>query len=133
MPKQPSAAKRLKILVVDDEPFVCDSVKMLLEFDGHTVETAPNAAQALQIFKKGEFDLIMTDLMMPNMKGDELALRTRELAPKQPIVMITAHAEMLNPPVKGIDYIVSKPFLLEDLREAIAKTLGKLKTSPSKK
>src|SRR6266496_466730 len=119
----PAFPKR-RILVVDDEPFVCDAVKMMLNFDGHVVETANSAQEALAIFEKGKFDLVITDFAMPNMKGDELAAAIKARAPKQPVVMITAYAEMLQSsgnPLKGVDFIISKPFLLENLREAIAK------------
>src|SRR5215471_17928731 len=118
-----------RILVVDDEPFVCDAVKMMLNFDGHIVETANNAKDALAMFEEGKFDLIITDFAMPAMKGDELAAAIKARSPKQPVVMITAYAEMLQSsgnPLKGVDFIISKPFLLENLREAIAKV------SPSK-
>ena len=113
-----------KILVVDDEPFVCDAVKMMLSFDGHLVETASNAKQALDLLQKGRFDLVITDYAMPSMKGDELAAQIKSRTPGQPVVMITAYAEMLQSsgnPLKGVDFIISKPFLLENLREAIAK------------
>src|SRR6266566_9786469 len=113
-----------RILVVDDEPFVCDAVKMMLTFDGHVVETASNGRDALAIFEVGKFDLVITDFAMPNMKGDELAAAIKARSPKQPIVMITAYAEMLQSsgnPLKGVDFIISKPFLLENLREAIAR------------
>ena len=119
----PAFPKR-RILVVDDEPFVCDAVKMMLNFDGHVVETANSAQEALAIFEKGKFDLVITDFAMPNMKGDELAAAIKARAPKQPIVMITAYAEMLQAsgnPLPGVDFVISKPFLLENLREAIAK------------
>src|SRR5262249_11346008 len=113
-----------RILVVDDEPFVCDAVKMMLTFDGHIVETANNGKDALAMFEEGKFDLVITDFAMPAMKGDELAAAIKARAPKQPVVMITAYAEMLQSsgnPLKGVDFIISKPFLLENLREAIAK------------
>jgi CheY-like chemotaxis protein len=58
------------------------------------------------------------------MKGDELAAIIKSRAPNQPIVMITAYAEILqssNNALKGVDFMISKPFLLENLREAIAK------------
>jgi CheY-like chemotaxis protein len=113
-----------KILVVDDEPFVCDAVKMMLSFDGHLVETASDAKQALDLLQKGRFDLVITDYAMPSMKGDELAAQIKSRTPGQPVVMITAYAEMLQSsgnPLKGVDFIISKPFLLENLREAIAK------------
>src|SRR5712671_1619687 len=113
-----------RILVVDDEPFVCDAVKMMLTFDGHVVETASNGRDALAIFEVGKFDLVITDFAMPTMKGDELAAAIKARSPKQPIVMITAYAEMLQSsgnPLTGVDFVISKPFLLENLREAIAK------------
>lgn len=123
MPKM-AALSRKRILVVDDEPFVCDAVKMMLNFDGHIVETANNAKDALAMFEEGKFDLVITDFAMPAMKGDELAAAIKARAPKQPVVMITAYAEMLQSsgnPLKGVDWIISKPFLLENLRDAIAK------------
>ena len=122
------AATPKRILVVDDEPFVCDAVKMMLEFDGHKVQTASSAKAALESFSPEKFDLVITDYAMPLMKGDELAQRIRERAPGQPVVLITAYAEMLQAsqsPLAGVDSVVSKPFLLEDLRAAISKATGK--------
>jgi CheY-like chemotaxis protein len=115
-----------RILVVDDEPMVCDAVKMMLVFDGHVVETARSAKDALAILDRGKFDLVITDFEMPIMKGDELAAAIKARDPKQPVVMITAYAEMLQAagnPLKGIDFMISKPFLRENLREAIAKVI----------
>lgn len=113
-----------RILVVDDEPLVCDAVKMMLNFDGHMVETAGNGKDALALFEEGKFDLVITDFEMPAMKGDELAAAIKARAPAQPVVMITAYAEMLHSsgnPLSGVDFVISKPFLLENLREAIAR------------
>jgi CheY-like chemotaxis protein len=113
-----------RILVVDDEPFVCDAVKMMLAFDGHEVQTAYGGKEALALFEKSRFDLVITDYAMPVMKGDELAVAIKARAPTQPIVMITAYAEMLESsgtPLPGVDIVISKPFLLENLRQAIAK------------
>ena len=113
-----------RILVVDDEPFVCDAVKMMLAFDGHQVDTASSGKDALTLFEKNPYDLIITDYAMPVMKGDELAQQIKARSPRQPVVLITAYAEMLKAsetPLAGVDYVISKPFLLENLREAIAK------------
>ena len=111
-----------KILVVDDEPMVCEAVKMLLEFDGHQVVTAVNGNEALALFDHGGFDVVITDYTMPGMKGDELALALKARLPAQPVIMLTAHAEMIKTvavPLKGVDQLVSKPFQFQDLREAI--------------
>jgi CheY-like chemotaxis protein len=115
------------ILVVDDEPLICDAVKIMLAFDGHTVRTATSAQEALAILENEVFDLIITDFEMPHMKGDALAAAIKARAPKLPVVMITAYAEMLQAagnPLTGVDCVISKPFLLENLRQAIAKTTG---------
>jgi CheY-like chemotaxis protein len=115
-----------RILVVDDEPFVCDAVKMMLAFDGHDVATANGGKEALALFESGKFDLVITDFAMPGMKGDELAAAIKARSPKQPVVMITAYEEMLQSsgkPLPGVDFMVSKPFLLEHLREAISTVL----------
>jgi CheY-like chemotaxis protein len=132
MSKPAPAFPQKRILVVDDEPFVCEAVKMMLNFDGHIVETASNAREALAMFEVGKFDLIITDYAMPMMKGDELAAAIKAKSPNQPVVMITAYAEMLESSRKvmpGVDHLISKPFLLEDLREAITKITQAAKKS----
>jgi CheY-like chemotaxis protein len=124
-----------RILVVDDEPLVCDAVKMMLHFDGHFVETIGSASGALAMLEKSQFDLVITDFQMPDMKGDELAAAIKARDPKQPVVMITAYAEMLQAsgnPLTGVDFIISKPFLLENLREAIAKVTPLPARAPAK-
>ena len=121
-----TAMQSRSILVVDDEPFVCDAVKMMLAFDGHRVDTANSSQEALARLEKGNYDLVITDYAMPVMKGDELASQIKARVPGKPVILITAYAEMLKAsgnPLVGVDYIISKPFLLENLREAIAKTM----------
>jgi CheY-like chemotaxis protein len=113
---------KLRILVVDDEPAVGDTVKMLLEIDGHEVETANSSRQALGMFESGRFDLVFTDFAMPEMNGYQLAAAIKAYAPEQPVVMITGHAGTLLPS-PDVDFVVGKPFLLEHLREAIAKVM----------
>lgn len=97
---------------------------MMLAFDGHTVETASSGKDALALFDKSKFDVVITDFAMPTMKGDELAQAIKARDPHQPVVMITAYAEMLQASgtaLPGVDFMISKPFLLENLREAIAR------------
>jgi len=115
------------ILVVDDEAYVCDALKMLLTIDGHEVATASSGAEAITLFEQKPFDVVITDYSMPMMKGDELAAAIKARKPSQPIVMITAYVEVLTgskTPLNGIDVLVSKPFRLEQLRDAIAKALA---------
>ena len=109
--------------MVDDEPLVCDAITMILQHDGHVVETVGSAEDALTLLEKGKFDLVITDYKMPGMTGDELALAIKALDPAQPVIMMTAYAEMLKSAghsLEGIDYMLSKPFLMTDLRTAVA-------------
>jgi CheY-like chemotaxis protein len=115
-----------QILVVDDEPAVGEAIKMMLQFDGHKVQTADGSKEVLSFLEKCKFDLIIMDYSMPGMKGDELAAVIKKRLPHQPIIMITAYAEMLKSsgnPLTGVDFILGKPFMLEGLREAIARVL----------
>jgi two-component system OmpR family response regulator len=115
-----------KILVVDDEPQVCDSIAMLLTFAGYEVVTAGSGQEALAKFAQDKFDLVTTDYLMSEMNGADLALAVKALAPAQPVIMITAHGDMLKTSgvsLAGVDQMVSKPFQLADLREAIQKVL----------
>jgi CheY-like chemotaxis protein len=124
-PENVASAPR-RILIVDDEPFVCDALKMMLAFDGHEVHTAANGVDALAVYAQQPFDLVITDFEMPLMKGDQLAIEIKARNPRQPVVMITAHAEMLEAsgnPLSGVDFILGKPFYLEDVRKAIAKAV----------
>ena len=113
-----------RILLVDDEPGVRGLFRMILELDDHTVTEANNGAEALDLFTKGQFDLVATDFEMPVMKGNELAVRIKDLAPRQPVLMITAYERELGDPENPVDSILIKPFTLDALREAIGMLLS---------
>ena len=95
---------------------------MLLSIDGHTVREAGNGREALELFRREKFDLVITDYIMPEMKGSELAVAIKRLAPEQPIIMITAFAEKLRGAENPVDVLLHKPFVLADLRQAIARS-----------
>jgi CheY-like chemotaxis protein len=113
---------RKHILVVDDEPLVRYTVQMLLRDEGYIVDEARSAFEGLALFEPGKFDMIFTDYLMPDMKGDEFAAKIKRRSPTQPIVMITAFLEKLQcsvDPLGGVDSIICKPFEAETLRSAI--------------
>jgi ATP-dependent Lon protease len=122
-----------QVLVVDDEPTVRKAVKMLLEHDGHRVETVDSAAAALAVLEHRQFDLIITDFSMPGMKGDQLVARIKQRRPDQPIIMATAFVDEFKTfgrPDGGVDFLLNKPFSLNDLREAVDQVLaGKIPVS----
>ena len=121
-----SEKKGAQILVVDDEPVVSDCVKRMLSMDGHNVETATCGVEALARFEDGKFDLVILDYEMPDMKGDELALLIKAIAPKQPILMITAYPKTLaGNLLTEVELIMSKPFDPQELRNTASRMLSK--------
>jgi CheY-like chemotaxis protein len=121
------AKARYQILVVDDEPTVCKAIQMMLRYYGHDVQTANDGETALALFETGQFDLIITDYLMPEMKGDQLVTQMKRCRPDQRIIMVTAFAEdflAYGKPTGGVDYVLNKPFSLEELRNAIGQVMG---------
>lgn len=118
-----SNIRRQRILVVDDEPLVCESVAMLLSYEGHDVQTAGSAEEALVKHKEAEFDVVITDFSMPGMKGDELSRELKDRAPSKPVIMLTAFPPSLPPDT--IDLVLTKPFFVDTLRTGLSKVLKK--------
>lgn len=124
----PTAVSTGRVLLVDDDPLVCGSLRRILEVDGMKVQVAANAQEALAVCEKEKFDLIILDYLMPAMRGDQLAVAIKERFPNRPIIMITADAEKVNSLKKtpdGVDLIMAKPFGLDDFRQAVNKVLPK--------
>lgn len=122
-----SACPPVRILVVDDDEMVRETLRLLLQVDQHVVESAGNASQALGLFRPGKFDLVITDYNMAGMKGDQLAAAIKALAPTQPILMLTGYGESFQTQpglLKNLDGVIPKPFRIETLREAIARALS---------
>ena len=111
-----------RILLVDDEQEARESVQCLLAMDHHTVVHANNGAEALWFFAQEQFDLVVTDFEIPFMRGNELAARIREMAPKQPILMITGHSKRPGP-ANPVDAVLTKPVGWNQLRTAMAELL----------
>jgi CheY-like chemotaxis protein len=123
LPAQPKAHR---ILVVDDEPLMRESIKRALDFGGNLIETAATGKEALACFEKDKFDLLVLDYEMPDMRGDELALLVKALDPKQPIAMVTAYPKTLaGNLLTDVDSILSKPFRPQELREAALRLFAK--------
>jgi CheY-like chemotaxis protein len=118
---EPNKIIRKHILLVDDEPEVRNTVKLLLQLDDHTVTEAKNGREALEMFTQDCFDLVISDYMMPEMRGDELAANIKRLAPSQPILMLTGSFEMVEGCSPQMDAVLRKPFSIGDLRAAIAR------------
>ena len=107
----------MRILVVDDDPEILSFIKRGLAYEGYTVETASNGAEALAKARDREPDLVVLDIMMPGIDGTEVARRLRQ-AGDVPILMVTAKGTVADR-VAGLnigadDYLV-KPFAFDEL------------------
>ena len=113
-----------RIMVVEDQESVRACLRMMLELEGHQVTEASNGAEALKLFAVGHFDLVITDFEMPVMKGNELAVCIKRLAPALPVLMITASALARRDAENPVDTLLDKPFTVTDLHRALEKLLS---------
>ena len=115
-----------RVLVVDDEPKITELLKVCLEMQGMKVDVASNGMEALEKFKSEPFDIVLTDIMMPECDGYEFVGELRKIS-NVPVMFLTAKCDVLDK-VKGLslgadDYIV-KPF---DPLEAAARVTANLR------
>jgi CheY-like chemotaxis protein len=115
-----SRVQNKRILLAEDDPSARESLNLLLRIDRHTVVEARNGWEALELFTKEAFDLVIVDYAMPEMQGNDLALNIKRLVPEQPILLVTAYFEKLVDTDLAVDAILSKPFGIEELRQTIA-------------
>ena len=111
----------MKILVVDDERLLVKGIKFNLENEGYQVECAFDGAAAVERAREGQFDLIILDLMMPEIDGLEACMRIREFS-NVPIIMLTARSEDADKIMGfecGADDYITKPFNILELKARI--------------
>ena len=113
-----------RILLIEDDREARESIKLLLTIDRHQVVEAAEGVEAIELVKSQPFDLVILDYFMPGMRGSQLALRIRDIAPSLPILMITAYLEKLGDADKPVDAVIGKPFAVAELRRTIAKLLS---------
>ena len=109
----------MKILVVDDEKLLVKGMKFNLENEGYEVECAYDGAAAVELAREGKFDLIVLDVMMPEVDGLEACMRIREFS-NVPVIMLTAKSEDADKLMGfecGADDYLTKPF---DPKELLA-------------
>lgn len=109
--------KKKNILVVDDEPKIVEVVSSFLESRGYHIFTAENGYRALEIFNQENIALVVLDLMMPDISGEEVCQIIRKKS-RIPIIMLTAKSDE-NHLIKGLglgaDDYITKPFSLKEL------------------
>lgn len=120
--------EQAKILLVDDEQPSLEALTLLLKGAGHTVTGTASGSEAASLIGRDNFDIVITDLFLPDFDGIELLKKTRDISPRSEVILITGHASAQTA-VKAMkegafDYIV-KPINLEELRIIIGKALEK--------
>jgi CheY-like chemotaxis protein len=120
-----------RILVVDDESIVRDAIRILLTFDGHRVETVDGGEAALEKLTQRQFDLVFTDLTMPGMSGEKLAVAIKAKLPQQVVVMVSSYGEVVDRSHKdqmSVDFVLTKPFDMRTLRDLVMRAAPKTTT-----
>jgi two-component system alkaline phosphatase synthesis response regulator PhoP len=106
------------ILLVEDEEHLLKTIQLNLELEGYTVSTATNGIEALKEFRNGEFNLIVLDVMLPEMNGFDVCEQIRKENTKVPLLFLTAKgssSDKIQGLKLGADDYLTKPFNLEEL------------------
>jgi signal transduction histidine kinase/ActR/RegA family two-component response regulator len=134
-PKTKSVAvvtRRLRILLVDDDPLLIKSLQDTLQEDGHLVTATHGGHEGIEVFtaatKRGEcFDIVVTDLGMPHVDGRKVATSVKGVSPNTPVVLLTGWGQRLiatNDAPAHVDKVLAKPPRLHELRAALAELVA---------
>jgi DNA-binding NtrC family response regulator len=123
-----TAAATARLLIIDDEPSIRESLETLLTLEGFDVTLAPDGPRGLEALSRDEFDLLLLDLALPGESGIDLLPRITTMHPQLPVIMITAFGtvgNVVDAIRAGAENFVQKPWdnekLLADIRSAIAR------------
>jgi len=119
-----------RLLIVDDEQVIAEMIRLLLQKLGYSIKTASGGAEALEILKSAseEYDLIITDHLMPGMTGIDLTRELKKIRPDIPVILCTGYtdlADSLKARELGVTEFLFKPVMTEDLAAVIRKVLDK--------
>jgi DNA-binding NtrC family response regulator len=120
-----------RVLLVDDDPGLSEVIVMLLEREGYAVKRAGTRKEAIHHIDAAEFDLVITDLKLPDGTGLDVVAGVRARRPRLPIIMITSYSSMesaIDALRAGANDYVIKPFNNEDFLRAIARALNERRT-----
>ncbi|NQT21643.1 MAG: response regulator [Planctomycetes bacterium] len=115
-----------RILVVDDEPRICRLLAELLTREGHAVDSAFSAEEAIGLLRNGPYEMLISDLKMPGMDGFELIEKIKNDYPDIAAIMITAYATVetaVQALRHGADDYITKPFDINELKKVVGRTL----------
>ena len=123
-----------RILFIDDEAIIADLGGQILKRLGYSVTTKLNSIEALELFrsKPNDFDLVVTDMTMPNMTGDELAVEMMKIRPDIPVILCTGYSKKISDEIHSsnrIKALAYKPIVKADLAKTIRKVLDETMSS----
>ncbi len=120
---RPAHPKKKSILIVDDEIHVRDGLSEILQQDGFHVETASDGKEALALAMNKEFDLMISDIKMPEMDGLQVLDKIQKINPQIRVIMVTAFGDVqtyLKSMQLGAHEYINKPIRIEELKRVIA-------------
>ena len=118
--------RKARILVIDDDEFVRSVLSRTLAQADHQVTLAEDGGKGVQLFKEGEFDVVLTDLGMPGVSGWEVCRMIKEISPHTPVGMVTGWGDEKNRSKMeecGLDFFISKPFDFAQILNVVAETM----------
>ncbi|MBX3126901.1 MAG: response regulator [Polyangiaceae bacterium] len=122
----PIEVPAVRILIVDDDRAICDYMRTLLEKDGFAVQTLNDPTQVEEEIRRGNYHVVILDLMMPKLDGIEVLTRIRAFDTDLAVIMFTAHPNLdsaiASMKLEAVDYI-RKPFNVDEFREVIARVM----------
>ena len=128
--------KKNRILVVDDDHAMRLALSESLESCGYDIVAAENGSEAVELFRKGKFDLVVTDMKMPGMTGIEVLRGVKKLSPEIPVILITAYGTVgtaVEAMKEGAAEFIMKPFSLDDLEAVVKHVLNTFIKKPLQK
>src|SRR5687767_8453077 len=118
--------KDLRILVIDDEPVMADSLRTNLIDEGYSVDTSSTGTEAIELFDRGGHHLAICDLQLPDMDGLDVMRHMKDARPATEVIVVTGYgtvARAVEATKAGAFYFVEKPFDFEEMQPLVEKAL----------
>jgi DNA-binding response OmpR family regulator len=130
------ATRSLRVLLIDDDPSLLESLRTALEDEGHKVVTASGGQSGIDAFRESQtahrlFDIVITDLGMPYVDGRQVVASIRSMSPGTPIILLTGwgqHVANESEKAPQVDRLLGKPPRIRELRTALAELTGRRAT-----
>lgn len=116
-----------RVLLAEDDAAVREFVRRALSHDGHEITAVDDGTEALEALAEADYDLLVTDIVMPGLDGIALALKVAKERPELPILLMTGYAaerQRAHNLEALIHQVISKPFTLRDVCEAVSDALA---------